>query len=185
MAVLPPVLAFVHNDVRYLVVKGVLEFAAMKASEIITAIIAVYGAVLSTIAIVRQFFSDRVKVKLTVSRDMQILNDPRYHRKTLTILQVTNVSRRPITITTIGANGLYPHLNFVVPDSQPRLPCEITEGKFVKGIINQAGLDFSTIDYWGAWDSHGRVHKLREASWAKHWKSRFQRKRSFRKKKIQ
>jgi hypothetical protein len=47
----------------------------MKPSEIITTVIAVYGAVLSTIAILRQFFTDKVKVKMTVSRNMQIVGD--------------------------------------------------------------------------------------------------------------
>jgi hypothetical protein len=39
-------------------------------AEKVTAIIAGYGAVLSTIAIAKQFISERVSVKITVSRDM-------------------------------------------------------------------------------------------------------------------
>jgi|GEM_PF-5748667 hypothetical protein len=50
----------------------------MKRSEIITLIIAGYGAVLSTITILRQYFGDRVKVKLSVKRNMQMAGDPRY-----------------------------------------------------------------------------------------------------------
>ncbi len=158
---------------------------AMKRSEIVTALVAVYGAVLSTIAIVKQLVSDRVKVKLTVSRNMEMVGDPRYDGMTLTILKVTNVGRRPVTITTFGAIRLYPNTNFVAVDSRPQLPHEITEGKFITSIWDQADLDFSTIDYWAAWDSHGRVHNLREASWFKHWKSTFQLKREFHKKKAQ
>lgn len=155
----------------------------MKKSEIITLVIAAYGAVLSTIAILRQIFGDRVKVKLTVKRNMEMINDPRYANMTLTILEVINTGRRPVTITTFGAIRLYPYTNLAVIDSRPQLPCEITEGKYVTSIWDQTGLDFSKIDYWGAWDSHGRVHKLREASLFKHWKSVIQRKASFRKKK--
>src|SRR6266852_4435406 len=154
----------------------------MKRSEIITAVIAVYGALLSPIAIMSQFFSDRLKVKVPVSRNMQMVGDPRYSGMTLTILEVVNIGRRPVTIKSFGAIRLYPNTNFAAIDSRPQLPCEITEGKCVTSIWDQAGLDFSTIDYWAAWDSHGRVHKLREASWFKHWKSRIQLKRSFRKK---
>ena len=154
----------------------------MKRSEIITAIIAVYGAVLSTIAIVRQLISDRVKVKLTVSRNMEMVGDPRYGGMTLTILEATNVGRRPVTITKFGAIRLYPNKNFAAFDSQPQLPCEITESKYITSIWDQADIDFSTIDYWGAWDSDGRVHKLQEASWFSHWKSTFQLKWSFRNK---
>ncbi len=102
---------------------------------------------------------------------------------TLTLLQVTNIGRRPVTITTFGAIRLYPNTNFAAIDTQLQLPCEITEGKYITSIWNQADMDFSTIDYWAAWDSHGRVHKLRQAWWFKHWKSNFLIKRSFRKKK--
>ena len=157
----------------------------MKMSEIITVIIAVYGAVLSTIAIWRQFLSERAKVKITVSRNMQIVGDPRYHGMTLTVLQVTNVGRRPVTIRSFGAIGLYPNKSIVAIDTQPQLPFEITEGKFITSSWDQADLDFSTIDYWAAWDSHGRVYKVREASWVKHMRSTIQLKRSFRKKRLE
>lgn len=144
-----------------------------------------YGALLSTIAIVRQHLSDQVKVKLTVSRGMRIIHDPRYSGVTLTILQVTNVGHRPVTITSFGAIGLYPNLNSALADSQPQLPCEISEGQFIKSNMDQADIDLSTVDYWVARDSHGRVHKLQEASRFKHWKSTFQLRRSFRKKKAE
>ena len=157
----------------------------MKKSEIITAIIAIYGAVLSTIAILRQFFADRVKIKLAVDRNMKIVADPRYTGKTLTRIQVTNIGRRPVTITSFGAIGLYPHLSLAVYDSQPQLPYEISEGQYITSFWEQeqAGLNFATIDYWAAWDSHGRVFKLREASWFKHLRSTIRLKRAFRKKK--
>ncbi len=156
----------------------------MSIAEIITAIIAVYGAVLSTIAIVWQIMGDRVKVRLTVRRNMEIVGDPHYHGMILTLFTVTNLGRRPVTITTFGAIRLYPHTNFVVIDSQPQLPCEITEGKYITSKWNQADIDFSTIDYWAAWDSHGRMYKLQEAPWLKHWKSMIQLRRSFRKQRV-
>jgi hypothetical protein len=157
----------------------------MKTTEILTAIVAVYGAILSTIAIVNQILGDRAKVKVTVGRDMEIVGDARYHGMTLTILTVTNVSRRPVTITTFGANRLYPKKNFVAIDSRPPLPCEITEGKYITSFMDQTDMDFPSIDRWVAWDSHGRIHKLQEASWFKHWKSVFQRKWALRKEKAQ
>jgi hypothetical protein len=149
--------------------------------EILTTIIAVYGAVLSTIAIVRQLVSDRAKIKLTVRRNQQIMGDPRYGEQILVMFRVTNVGRRPVTITTFGAIGLYPQKNLVTVDSQPQLPHEISEGQYITSFWPQAGLDFSTIDYWAAWDSHDRVYKLKQASWFRHMKSNFQLTRSFRK----
>jgi hypothetical protein len=155
----------------------------MKKSEIITAIIAVYGAVLSTIAIIRQWRTDRARIKFTVRRNMQIVGDPKYRDVTLTVLTVTNVGRRPVTITTFGAIGLYPHRSMVAAETQPTLPREITEGQFITSNWPQDDIDFSTIDYWSAHDSHGREYILREASRFKHWQSVRQQKREWRKKK--
>jgi hypothetical protein len=154
----------------------------MKTSEVVTMIVAVYGAVLSTIAIGKQLVSDRVRIRLTVRRNMEIVGDPRYEGMTLTILEATNVGHRPITITSSGAIRLYPKKAFVAVDTTPQLPCEITGGKFITTVLDEADIDFSAIDYWFVYDSHGRTHKLQEASWIKHWKSMIQRKRAFAKK---
>lgn len=153
----------------------------MNKSQIITAVIAVYGAVLSTVTMVRQYLSDQVKIKFTVSKNMQMVGDPRYRGMTLTVLTVTNVGKRPVTIRMFGTVPLHPHLGLVAIDTTPQLPCELTEGKFVTSNWPQDGIDFSTIDYWAAWDSHGNVHKLREASRWKHWKSVRQQRREWRK----
>jgi hypothetical protein len=149
----------------------------MQRSEIITAIIAVYGAVLSTIAITRQWLSDRVKIKMTALKNRQIIGDPLLKDMTLTVVEVVNVGRRPVTIMSMGAIRLYPaRTNFVAVDTKPQLPCEITEGQYVTNVWDQDELDLSSIDYWAAWDSHGRMHQLREASRFQHWKSALQRK---------
>ena len=50
----------------------------MKTSEIVTIAIAIYGAVLSTVAIIRQLKSDRVKVKLTVRKNREMVGSPKY-----------------------------------------------------------------------------------------------------------
>ena len=62
-------------------------------------------------------------------------------------------------------------------DTTPQLPCELTVGKFISSYWEQDDIDFSEIDYWAAWDSHGNVHKLREASRLRQWKSVRQQKR--------
>jgi hypothetical protein len=131
----------------------------MKKAEIITAAIAIYSAVLWTIAIVRQVLSDRAKIRSRSIENMQMVGHPRYAGMTLTIVRVTNVGRQCVTITTFGAIRLHPNTNFVAVDSQPQMPSEITEGKYIERYWDQSDLDFSTIDYWAAWDSHGRVYK--------------------------
>lgn len=154
----------------------------VKTSEMVTAIVAIYGAVISTVAIARQLLSERVRVRYTVKKNRQMVGDPRYSGATLTELTVTNAGLRPVTITTFGAVGLYPHPSLVATDTHPQLPFEITEGRYITAFWPQSGLDFSTIDYWAAWDSHGRVHRLREASLLRHLKSVLQAKLSLRKK---
>lgn len=148
---------------------------AMKASEIITAVVALYGAVLSTVALAKQLASDRISVTLKVKPGMQISGDPRYSEMTLIILEVINRGRRPVTIIGCGAVCLYPTNNFITVDNEPPLPCELTEGKYITAILDQADTDASTVDYWEARDSSGRMYRLRQASWFKHWKSSLQR----------
>lgn len=154
------------------------NFSAVHGYEIATAVIAVYGAVLSTIAIVSQLVKDRVKVKLVVRRDMEILGDDRYVGMVVTSLDVINVGHRPVTITTIGPERLYPNKHFIAVDSRPPLPHEITEGKYITTLVDEAGIDFSTLDCWAAWDSHGRKYSLQQASWLQHWKSKLRRGRA-------
>jgi hypothetical protein len=153
----------------------------MTTSDIITLVIAGYGAVLSTIAIARQYFGDRVKLKLKVRRNTKTHNAPEYEGMTVVTVDVVNVGRRPVTVVTVGATGLYPRLHFVATDNKPTLPYEITEGKYTTTILNQAEIDLPTIDYWLAIDSHGRKYRLREAPLFKHWKSQIQHKWSSRK----
>lgn len=151
----------------------------------VTTVIAVYGAVVSTVAIVRQITGDRVRVRLTVRKNREMVGSPKYQGVTLTEVKITNIGHRPVTIVSFGAIGLYPHLSLAGIESQPQLPCEIREGQFISSYWPQTDLDFSKIDYWAAWDSHDRIHKLREASRFKHWKSVLQQRRAFRKKKAE
>jgi hypothetical protein len=79
---------------------------------------------------------------------MQIIGHPRYDGQTLTLIYVANAGRRPVTITTVGAQRLYPHNHIVIPNVNPALPCELTEGKNLIAIMPPCDLDFSTIDLW-------------------------------------
>jgi hypothetical protein len=106
---------------------------------------------------------------------MVMVGHPLYAGKTLLVLRVTNVGKRPVTITTMGAIRFHPLTSFVAISTVPQLPCELTEGKYIESIWPEAELDYATIDYWGAWDSRGEKHVLREASYLRHWTSAFQR----------
>ena len=88
-------------------------------------VVAAYAAVVSTITGAVQlsnFLRDRARIKVSVRRNMQIVGDPRYDGKTLTLIYVANTGRRPVTITTVGAQRLYAHNHIVVPNCNPALP---------------------------------------------------------------
>jgi len=143
----------------------------MTTAETVTAIVAAYGAVLSTVAVARQIITERVSIKITAHRDMMTHGDPRHDGTTLIILKVVNKGRRPVTITHTGAWCLYPTQPFMCGDNEPLLAHEIKEGEGITSYMNQSDTDITTIDFWQAIDSTGRIYKLREASWLKHWKS--------------
>jgi hypothetical protein len=129
--------------------------------------VAVYAAVVSTITGSVQlwhFFRDRARIKLTVQRNMEIIGGP-VHRKGLTIVRVANQGRRPVTITTVGAHNRFPNNPFVIPECNPALPHELTEGKSLMAIIPPCDLDFSKIEWWEACDAVSHPYRLYVASW--------------------
>lgn len=143
-------------------------------------VLALYGAVLSTLTATAQiisFFRDRANVKVTYKRNMEMAGhpDPRYVGMTLTILRAANVGRRPVTITGMGAYRLYPRKAFVCGDTAPPVPVELTEGKYVNGMVNEGDLDFDHIEAFEAWDAVGRTFRCNIAPWHKRTWSRIRR----------
>lgn len=91
-------------------------------TNIPTLIVAIYAAVVSTVTGLVQLLNyrrDQDKIKITVQKDLQIYGDPRYANKTLTIVKVVNAGRRPVTITSIGVECLFPNPHGVFPEHQP------------------------------------------------------------------
>ncbi len=130
-------------------------------------VVAVYAAIVSTITASVQlwhFFRDRSRIKLTVQRNMEIIGGP-VHRKGLTIIRVSNLGRRPATITTVGARRVFPDTHLVIPECNPQLPHELVEGKSLIAIIPPCDLDFSRIILWEAYDAVGRRYPLYVARW--------------------
>jgi hypothetical protein len=142
--------------------------------------LALYGAVLSTLTASAQiisFLRDRANVKVTYTRNMEMLGhpDPRYVGMTLTVLRAANVGRRSVTITGMGAFLLYPRKAFVCGDTVPPVPVELTEGKYVTAMVDEADLDFDHIEAFEAWDAVGRTFRCDIAPWHKRTWSRFRR----------
>jgi len=146
-------------------------------------VVALYAAVVSTLTGVVQIsnhFRDRANIKVTVQHQMEIYGDPRYKGKTLTLVNVVNTGRRPVTITTVGAYRVHPHNAFVLTDCNPALPHELTEGKRLSAILPSSDMDFSTIDYWHASDAIGNSYNCRAASRYAHYLSAYKWRRELR-----
>lgn len=148
-----------------------------------TVILAVYGAILSTLTAVVQVINhlrDRAKVKLTVRKNMRSPNTGRRDDgMTMVIITATNVGRRPVTMTGFAMRPLTKKgekaIDFYLPDVRPATPYEITEGKYIAAFVNQETVEFGTVDCWYAWDSTGREYRLNVAPWYKRWLSGWRR----------
>lgn len=138
-------------------------------------VLAIYGAVLSTITAAVQVvnhYRDRVHLRIRVQSNMETMGDPYYDGKTLVIMYVSNAGRRPITITGVGAYRLFPHKPFVIIDSRPQCPVEITEGKQLTAFMDQSQLDLSVMESWEAYTATGSTFRFAVAPWYRRWWNR-------------
>jgi hypothetical protein len=146
-------------------------------------VLALYGAVLSTITAAAQILAhirDKAKIQIQVNRNMRIIESPQYEGMTLTIVNVSNSGRRPVTIRSIGAQYLSTNLAFVAPHCKPQCPHELTEGTHMMAIMDQTNVDHSAIEYWSVWDATGREYRKNVAPWYRRWISSRRRMRKIR-----
>lgn len=126
--------------------------------------VAWYAATIATITALIQvsnYFRDRALIKITYQRDMQAINDPQLPPDMIFVfVRAVNVGRRPVTIAQIYFAKLKEKGGWVVLDTRPPLPCEITEGRYVAAFVDQTGLDFSNIAQIVAVDVAGRSYSV-------------------------
>jgi hypothetical protein len=156
-----------------------MNFHKLNWEPSLTAMLALYGAVISTVTALIQLSNhirDRAKIKLAIRKNMST-NIPRFVGLTFTIVTATNIGRRPVTINGFAAKLLFKKgikaTDWYLPEVSPVLPCEITEGKEVSAFANETLEEFkrASISYWYAWDSTGRFYRLNVAPWYKRWLS--------------
>ena len=128
-----------------------------------------YAAVVSTVTgavQLRNYYLDRARMKVTAQPNMQIYGDPRYAGKTLTMVRVANLGRRPVTITSVGGYNKRPkNRAFVLADCHPQLPHELTEGKSLTAIAEANEIDFSNVHWWYATDDVEGHYDSDDANW--------------------
>jgi hypothetical protein len=116
-------------------------------------VVAAYAAVVSSVTAsvqIANFLRDRVRLKVEVMFNRQIIGDPhRDPKQTLIQVNVTNVGRRPITVTGIGVLRLYPcETHYVLTDINPAVPRELTEGKYVDAFVPHSQIVVDEIRSW-------------------------------------
>jgi len=132
----------------------------------ITLIIAIWGAVLSTAAIVWNIIRDTGdKGKLDVVFYIgNIFGGVEPSDKDFIFFKVTNVGRKPITVTQVGGGLKVKH--FFMPS--PNIPKLLNPTEY----ITAQGEDFSIFDndlkFLGAWDSTGKIWKVNKKV-QQHW----------------
>jgi hypothetical protein len=139
---------------------------AISNTALAALIVAIYAALISTVTGIVQVFNyrrDRAQIALAVGHDMVITTTPM--REGLTIVNVMNRGRRPVTISSVGAWRLYPHKPFVIPETHPDLPHELREGQKLMAIIPPSDLDLSTVQRWEADDATAHSYVLNVAPW--------------------
>jgi hypothetical protein len=77
----------------------------------------------------------------------------------VTRVTVTNAGRRPVTITNVGIMYLY-DMGAIFPENTPRIPCELTEGKYITTLVNASG---GSVSYELGASAHDTI-ELRDGS---------------------
>lgn len=138
----------------------------MELSIDITLALAIWGAILSTAAIIWNIIRDvGDKGKLDVAFYIgNILGGIESPDKDLVFYKITNVGRKPITVTQVGGGFKVKH--FLIPTLNVPKLLNPTEYFTVQGE------DFSIFEkdlqFLGAWDSTGKIWKVNKKV-QKHW----------------
>jgi hypothetical protein len=115
------------------------------SSALITALVAVYGAILSTIIGINQWLDKRPRIKVSIKPNMTFFHKGRNtfpDDDTFAIVTAVNISQRPTTITSAA---------LLLPNKKGYLLCndsvcnalqsvELTEGKHKDYYFNEANL---------------------------------------------
>jgi hypothetical protein len=130
-----------------------------------TKILAIYASVLSTMTAAIQtinFYRDRRNIKMSSRRETEYFEAGGIGGAgdTWTVVVVVNKSRRPITITKVGARLLFPKVDFVSLMCKPAVPTELTEGKYLEAVADEERIDLTEIEAWEAHDALGNPYRL-------------------------
>ncbi len=154
-----------------------------RIAVIVGMVVAVYGAVLSTYNTLKANRRDSADVRLHIAPHMSVANDQRRKGMTFTVVTATNAGSRPVTITHVAATTLDSSIHNLLFDTQPRLPCELTEGKYLTAFVDEAQDALRLVESWYVLDSAGRHHFKHMVPWHRRLLSRYHRRKAWKKRK--
>ena len=128
----------------------------------ITTILAIYASLLSSISAARNYLHDRRNLKISSRRHVDLIEEGGVwgENGAWIVVKVVNKSRRPITITEVGAQLLFPKTGFVNLTVRPEASKELTEGQYLEGVADEEEIDLAEIEAWEAHDALGNIYRL-------------------------
>ena len=133
----------------------------MSEKEIITLIIAIYGAVLASTTLlwnIRRDLKDKAKLKIDCYIGNRIPDVEGYGR--YLVYSLTNTGRRAINITTIGGyTGVGKYSAFVITSRD--LPKTLNEGEYTIEYAHDFAFLGKPLKYLCAYNSTGKCYKFK------------------------
>lgn len=132
-------------------------------------VVAWYAAIVSSVLLavrLADYIRDRARIKVTYQARMRMMGDPRFGPDALlTLVTVTNTGRRPVTIVQLNAQHLRESTGFIFSTSTPQVPYELTEGKYLTGIMKETEYIIDDVAYFSAVDASDKVYRVGVAPW--------------------
>ena len=128
----------------------------------ITTILAIYASILSSINALMNFLHNRRNIKMSSRKHEEYFDKDGIVgvSDTWIVVTVVNKSRRPITITEVGARLLFPKTGFMNLTCNPAGSRELTEGQYLEAVADEEEIDLAEIEAWEAHDAFGNTYRL-------------------------
>ena len=150
-----------------------MEFSNIKL-EVTASSVAWYGAIVATISVIislLNFLSDKERIKVKYKRGMRITpGDDRYDENTdYTLIEVVNLSKRPVTVKSIGGEYMWKHGGFLASNSIQEGQVTIDSGKNHIVLMKESLIKWNQMDSFTAYSVAGKTYRAPVASFCKRY----------------
>jgi len=142
--------------------------------EITANTVAWYGAVVATSSILisfLNFLNDRDRVRVRYQRSIRVTPGGQYNPEIdYTFIEVINLSRRPITIKTVGGEYLGGN-GFIASNSLRDGQVTIDAGKNYQVLLEESIIQWDRMDSFVAYGVTGKLYRANVAIFYRRWMS--------------